>query len=113
MVIHYGGPKSLDDYFQESGMGGRSGQQARSVIYWKPIDCPLHKDLSKTQDNEVAAVRHYLENNSVCRRRWLLDYFDPSCTSTVNYPNTCCDVCVKNNLSVYQPNDLPNPSVAS
>lgn len=31
MVIHYGGPKSLDDYFQESGMGGRSGQQAHLV----------------------------------------------------------------------------------
>ena len=29
-IIHYGGPQSIDDYFQESGRGGRSGQSAVS-----------------------------------------------------------------------------------
>lgn len=29
-VIHYGASGSLEDYFQESGRGGRSGSRARS-----------------------------------------------------------------------------------
>ena len=45
-IIHYGGPQSIDDYFQ--GRGGRSGQPARSIVYWKPIDCPKPKEPSST-----------------------------------------------------------------
>jgi len=33
----------------------RSGEQARSVVYWKPVDCVL-----SLRDKEVAAVRDYL-----------------------------------------------------
>ena len=66
-IIHYGAPQSIEDYFQESGRGGRSGQPARSVVYWKPVDCPLRKKSSTLRDQEVAAVRHYLENESSCR----------------------------------------------
>ena len=39
--IHYGAPHSIDDYFQESGRGGRTGESARSIVYWKRTDCPL------------------------------------------------------------------------
>ena len=67
-VIHYGAPQSIEDYFQESGRGGRSGDPARSIVYWKPIDCRVKKKLASTQDHEVAAVRHYLENHTSCRR---------------------------------------------
>ena len=42
-VVHYGAPSSIEDYFQESGRGGRSGAPARSLIYWKPIHCPVKK----------------------------------------------------------------------
>ena len=46
-IIHYGAPQSIEDYFQESGRGGRSGDPARSIVYWKPIDCHLKKKLAK------------------------------------------------------------------
>ena len=32
-VVHYGSPSSIEDYFQESGRGGRSGDSARSIVY--------------------------------------------------------------------------------
>ena len=76
-VIHHGAPSSIDDYFQESGRVGRSGDQAKSVIFWQPQDCPLKKDLSNPRDAEVAAVRRYVENCEECRRYQLISYFDP------------------------------------
>ena len=42
-LIYYGAPHSIDDYFQESGRGGRSEDYACSVIFWKPVDCPVKK----------------------------------------------------------------------
>ena len=55
-IVHYGAPSSIDDYFQESGRSGRSGDHATSVIYWKPIDAPSRKDLS----NPCHVLRHWL-----------------------------------------------------
>ena len=66
-VIHYKAPQSIEGYFQESGRRGRSGDPARSVVYWKLIDCCVKKLLS-TRDQEIAAIRHYLENDTSCRR---------------------------------------------
>jgi len=89
-IVHYGAPRSLEDYFQESGRGGRSGGDAVSTIYWKPVDCPLHTEPISLRDHEQIAVRRYVENVTACRRKWLLDYFD------VKYDKKdrrCCDNC--------------------
>ena len=67
-IWHYAAPSILDDYLQESGRGGRSGNQAKSIIFWKPVDAPLHRDLTIGSNAAVAAVRHYLENTTKCRR---------------------------------------------
>ena len=55
-VYHYGAPQSINDYFQESGRGGRSGGAARSVVFWKPSDCPVKKQPTSTRDAEIIAV---------------------------------------------------------
>ena len=55
----------------------------------------MRKELSSTRDHEVAAVRRYLQNETLCRRQWLLDYFEPSCASPGRNPITCCDVRAK------------------
>ena len=94
-VIHYGAPSSIEDYFQESGRGGRSGQQPKSIVYWKPVDCRVRKKIQSARDQEVADVRHYLESIDSCRRQWLLHYFDASFTTSVHDPKMCCDVCVR------------------
>lgn len=89
-IIHYGAPRSVEDYFQESGRGGRSGEDAVSTIYWKPHDCPIRKNPVTLRDQELIAVRRYLENTELCRRRWLLDHFDVKVVKAVQH---CCDVC--------------------
>ena len=94
-VVHYGAPASIDDYFQESGRAGRSGEAAKCTIYWKPGDAPLKKDLSNPKNAELRSVRQYLQNNKECRRRQLLDYFERDLFSSVLCQDKllCCDVC--------------------
>ena len=89
-VIHYGAPHSLEDYFQESGRGGRSGDDAVSTVFWKPKDCPVSKQPTTLRDHECIAVRRYVTNTTVCRRKWLLDHFD---VKPMGQLGRCCDVC--------------------
>ena len=37
IIYHYGAPQSIDDYFQDSGQGGRSG----NAVMCDPMDLPL------------------------------------------------------------------------
>ena len=92
-IVHYGAPSSIDDYFQASGRGGRSGCSARSIVFWQPADCPLRKELVSQRDHEIAAVREYLEISGTCRRKWLLNYFDSGVEHCARGPLSCCDVC--------------------
>ena len=45
-TIHFGAPTCIEDYFQESWHAERSGDQAKSIIFWKAADVPLRKDQS-------------------------------------------------------------------
>lgn len=89
-IVHYGAPQSIDDYFQESGRGGLSGEQAISIVYWRPSDCPRKEKILTTRDSEII---EYLENTTKCRRKWLLQYFDESCSVSHDDKHSCCDIC--------------------
>ena len=81
-VVHYGAPRSLDDYLQESGRVGRDGQQAFSN---QGIYC----------NRKVAAVRRYLENSGTCHRYVLLSYFNKTLADNLERCDKmmCCDIC--------------------
>ena len=70
--------------------GGRSGVDAVSTTFWKPVDCPVRKTPTTLRDHELIAVRRYVENVTVCRRKWLLDYFDVQLDAQ---SSRCCDNC--------------------
>lgn len=90
-IIHYGAPRSIDDYFQECGRGGRSGEQCVSTVVWKSTEAPMYNKPADSSQSDIVAVRKYLMNTTVCRRKWLLDYFDQKPTQARS--DTCCDVC--------------------
>lgn len=97
-VIHYDLPKSIENYYQETGRAGRDGMGGDCVCFYN------YKDLSKLEhllkDKPVSERQRgmqlidetvaYIES-SICRRKFILHYFgenynDDKCTNL-------CDNC--------------------
>lgn len=81
-VIHYDIPKSIENYYQETGRGGRDGLEGRCLAFYSYKDIvKLEKFLrdKPVSERELGAqlmdeIIAYTET-SACRRKFLLHYF--------------------------------------
>ncbi len=96
-VIHYNMPKSLENYYQETGRAGRDGMGGTCLGFFNYADMTkLEKFMRDKKVSErdigaqhIAEVTSYAET-AECRRRFLLHYFGEDFGK-----NTCdgCDNC--------------------
>lgn len=96
-VIHYDLPKSIENYYQETGRAGRDSLPAATLMLYHPADIARIKYFitegnnekhQKVEQHKLNQMIAYAEANH-CRRQILLRYFDEESIEACQN----CDVC--------------------
>ncbi len=97
-VINYDLPKSIEEYYQETGRAGRDGKQAYSLLLYSSGD--IHKIRyffeeaadSRKSEKLLQGMLNFAASGK-CRRRTLLEYFGEPYIPERNHNEFCCDIC--------------------
>lgn len=101
-VIHYGPPKTLEEYYQQIGRAGRDGLPAECTMYTSGPDLDRYKSdfylgglsgsAREATLQSMDALRSFAMDAEGCRRKSLLDYFE----EVPAFGQRCgtCDTCL-------------------
>ena len=85
-VLHWGPPKTIEEYVQESGRGGRDGKHAIATMFYARCDIGGAHPPSPL-------VISYCNNKTTCRRELLMAVFDVTACNKPSPIHLCCDIC--------------------
>lgn len=84
-VIHFGPPKTVEEYYQQIGRAGRDGLVAYCTMYYSSNDFDAYKSdfylgnlnptVRASQELSIESLRRYSTNDEVCRRAEILRFF--------------------------------------
>ena len=117
-VIHMSLPKSIEQYYQEAGRGGRDGKPADCILLWQKQDAALlahfMKQITDSQERDRAWQRYHtiraFADSTTCRQRQICEHFGEK-------PKweTCgvCDVCCGPPAGLSERAPLLSPKIAA
>ncbi|EJK53310.1 hypothetical protein THAOC_27276, partial [Thalassiosira oceanica] len=101
-VVHWGGCKTVEEYYQQIGRAGRDGLTADCIMYADTKDFVRYEDdfylgrlgpeARAATMRSLGALREYAMDTTGCRRASLLEFFD----ETPSFGRHCgtCDLCL-------------------
>ena len=89
-VTHFGVPRKMEHYLQETGRAGRNGQFATATMYFNS------NDIAANVEGMDDSMRNLCRNqDEECRRKLILNYFTFSVEQSGQPLHLCCDICKK------------------
>lgn len=118
-VYHFTVPRTLEGYYQETGRAGRDGKFSYCMAYFsfrdvRTIQTMIQKDKNLDRENKekhlnkLQQVMSYCDNETDCRRKLVLSYFNEDFDSKLCGKN--CDNCRNSSHVMTEERDVTEDS---